>query len=217
MSYLAAMLLLSLDTFQVIVESCHTNEWVMAHERVSHGTHVNCVTRMNMSWCAGQGVMSPMCMCHVTHMNDWRLCYSIPSIPFKLSLIHVMYISESWRTCGSCHTYECVMLRMFRSHVTHVHESCGTNEWVAAMLFFFHSIYFRLFVVSCHSNEWVMAHMTCSLSLSYVTHIIESWHTCGSCHTYECVVLRMFRSHVTLVNGTSSCDLFVYGTCPIYT
>ena len=84
------------------------------------------------------------------------------------------------------------------SHVTHVIESCCTNEWVIELIWMNRVILMKLVRISwvlmctyyvhtrvCVTYEWVMSHMW--MWMSHVTHMNES------CHTWK-------MSHVTHMN-----------------
>jgi len=113
--------------------------------------------------------MSHEWMSHVTRMNN--------SCP---------YANESC-VCVSHMNELCYTLRIWVSHVKHVHESCHTYEWVIWNIWMSHVTPVN---ESCHICKWVMSHIW----MRHVTHMNES------CHTHEFVMQHTWMCHITHMN-----------------
>ena len=74
------------------------------------------------------------------------------------------------------------MSHTWMSHVTHMHESCHTYEWVMSHIRMSHVTHIN---ESCHTNQWVVSRI-------WMSHVI---HTNESCHTYECVMSHILMNH----------------------
>jgi len=74
------------------------------------------------------------------------------------------------------------------SHVTQMHESCPTCEWVTSHRTKMKWLWWISHVMSesCHTYGWVMSHIW----MSHVTHVDEL------CHTYGWVMSHIWMSHV---------------------
>jgi len=70
------------------------------------------------------------------------------------------------------------------SHVSHMHESCLTYEWVVSHIWMSHVSHMN---ESCLTYEWVMSH----ICMSHVLHMNESRLV------YECVMSHIWKTHVT--------------------
>ena len=96
---------------------------------------------------------------------------------------HVTHMNET------CHTNEWVMPHIWRSHVTHMNASCHTFAWVMSHTWTSHVTHMH---VSRHTHwlperEWVMSH----IGMSHGTHRSESLHT------HERVMSHISLSHAT--------------------
>ena len=103
--------------------------------------------------------------------------------------------------------YEWVKRQVWTSHVTHMNESCPTDErgWATKCLMWMSHV--THMIESCHTYEWVMSHTW----MSHVTHMNESCYTRvwvmpqiwmshvtrELCHTFEWVMSHIWTSHVT--------------------
>jgi len=75
------------------------------------------------------------------------------------------------------------------SHVTHMNESCHTNEWVMFYTYEWDMSHIKMRHVtykneSCHTYEWVMSHIVMNESC----HTYHTWRLDKSrhtCHTYR--------------------------------
>jgi len=171
-----------------------TYEWVMSHIWMSHVTHMNelCHT---YEW-----VMSHVCMSHVTSAFSKR-----PSPANKLytRIRHATHMNES------CHKYQWVMAHLWMSHFKHMNESCHTYEWVNADTWISQVAHTnesrtRMSHVthtneSCHTHLFKTAVPRKQAPSSQVDYrnVLLSTHMNEPCHTYERVMSRIHRSHVT--------------------
>jgi len=184
------------------------------------------------------GVMSRTWMSHVAHMDE--LCHtykwpragmgwlrSVGSIKWQVSfeeyrLFHRALLQKRPIILSILLTkatpYQ-VMSHVWRSHVTHMNESCRTYEWVVSHILISHVAqmnslqqsaqvwsYITHMGGSYHTYEWVMSHTW----MNHVTHINgleqspQVWsyitHMGGSRHTYEWIMSHIWMSHVTHIN-----------------
>ena len=179
------------------------------------------------------GVVSRTWMSHVAHMDESCHTYkwpragmgwlrSVGSIKWQVSfeeyrLFHGALLQKRPIILSILLTkatpYQ-VMSHVWRSHVTHMNESCRTYEWVVSHILMSHVAqmnslqqsaqvwsYITHMGGSRHTYEWIMSHIW----MSHVTHINDleqspqEWsyitHMKGSRHTYEWVVSHIFTSH----------------------
>ena len=196
------------------------------------------------TWLIHMWGMSPSCLSHnacicVTWLiHIWNMTHSYVGhdsctcVPW---LIHMCDMTHScaWHDSSmcvtelSCHTYEWVMLYIYRrtfsltcppiwyewvmshiwmSHVTHMNESCHTREWVMSHIRMSHVTHMN---ESCNTLEWVMSHVW----MSNITHMSKSYHTHAPAvgaiprhrttsvpHTYDWVISSIWTSHITHIN-----------------
>jgi len=86
-----------------MIESCHSNDWVMSHKWLSH------VTQMIESCHTSDWVMSRKWLSHVTQMIESCRTYWVMLHTFESCHTHVSHVTH---TCESCHTRV--------SHVAHM-------------------------------------------------------------------------------------------------
>jgi len=111
------------------------------------------------------------------------------------SLPKCLYI-RLWNTWGwphpcwneSCHTYEWVMSRIWKSYGTHMNESCHT----CACMFDFET---REDGHICAGMSHV--HRKCVMSHIWMSHVTDMNELC---HIYEWVMSEIWMSHVTDMN-----------------
>jgi len=115
------------------------------------------------------------------------------AIAFSLDCV----MSHVWMSYN--HTYEWVVQHVndswhiWKSHVTHMNESCHTHEWVMSLTWISHVTYMD---ASCHAYAWVMSHIWMS----------QGTHTNESRHTYEWVMSHEWMNHGTHMN--ESCHTY---------
>jgi len=92
-------------------------------------------------------VMWHISMSKISHLNTSRFSYTC-------------VISHIWMShVSSCDTFQRVISQICKRHVTHIHESCHTYEWVMSLS---QGISLHSNVVgdtSCNSYTWVMSHI----------------------------------------------------------
>ena len=110
---------------------------------------------------------------------------------------------HTWMSDVTC---QCVTAHIWMSHVTHMKESCHTNEWVMSDIWMSHVTYMN---ESQHTYEWVMSHMhewtsrvtwTCARA-SCVT----VQHTATHCNTLQHTATRRaswFTAHTRMSHVT---------------
>ena len=137
--------------------SWHTDKWVMARRRVSHGTH------MDEWWHVDGWVMAHIWMSHGTQMNGtgmislWSSYHTEEWVMAYTRTSHGTLVDESWHT-DECDKLEVIMVvwsRVRMCHGTCMNESLHTHEWVMAHTWMSHG---TLMNESWHVDEWVMAH-----------------------------------------------------------
>jgi len=166
-----------------MIKSCHTEEWVTSHVRMSHGTHVN----ESYEWVTYEWVISHTRMSHVARARSCyvsRVANMNESCHIYMWMSHGSCLNESCRTCAilsclsgsthewvmshmneSCHT--CMSYVTYESVMSHMNESCHT--WMSHVTY-----------------EWVMSHMNESCH-TWISHVTYEWvvsHTNESCHIW---------------------------------
>jgi len=114
-------------------------------------------------------VMPHIWVSHVTHFHcdgNGDACGCWYSRTAKGMPSHVTHMSES------CHTDEWVVSHIWMSHVTQMNGSCYTCECAMSHIWMRHVARMN---ASCHTYKWVMLHIW----MSHVTHMN------ASCHTHE--------------------------------
>jgi len=145
--------------------SCHTYSCNMSHIWMRHGAH------MNTSW----------------HTCKWDLTRTHECVMSHIQTRHIRTrrVTDT-DTHMRTHTYECVIAHIWMRqdswiwmrHITHMHASCRTYEYVMAHV--------QVRLVSCHTYEWDKIH-ACGCVTS---HMDESRHIWMRHITYRCVTLR---------------------------
>ena len=187
-------------------ESCHPYEWVMSCIGMSHESrHANVVVTDTYEW-----VMSHIWMSHVTRMNE--SCHPYEWVMSHIWISHVTcagHMADAQReihrrSAFGTHQPPRISNLLLLSHVTYMHESCHTYEWVMSyphetprvsnLLLLNHVTYTH---ESCHTHAPVMSYplktprVSKLLLLSHVTYMHES------CHIHAWVMSHTCMSHVT--------------------
>jgi len=149
----------------------------MTHLHVWHDSFT-CVTWLTpQRYRRTQPPMTPKCR-HSNNPFLWRAAAPPEWVMSHIWMHHVTHINESCNTDEwSCHTYDWVMSHMWLRHVTHMNESCHTHEWVMSHIWMSHV---PRMDASCHTYECITSHIW-----------LRSWHT------DECVMSHIWISHAT--------------------
>jgi len=193
-------------------ESCHLYEWVMSPVWMSHVTHMNksCDMCRTHGRCSKRNSLSHISMSHVTCMNE--SCHPYAWVMSHIWISHVTcagHMADAQReihrrSAFGTHQPPRISNLLLLSHVTYVHESCHTYEWVMSyphetprvsnLLLLNHVTYTH---ESCHTHAPVMSYplktprVSKLLLLSHVTYMHES------CHIHAWVMSHTCMSHVT--------------------
>jgi len=138
----------------------------------------------------------PLCMSHVSHMNE--SCHTYEWDMSRIWMGHVTHMNQS------CHAYEWIMSRIWMGHVTHMNESCYTCEWVINKS-------------SCHAHQRIMSRIMSNIRIRLVMHMdgscrAQSCHNMNessrhaytgnaSCHAYEWVMSKIWISQIAHMNS----------------
>jgi len=120
---------------------CATHEWVMAHVRMSHESHVK-----NM---AESGMLSLTCCIwksHVSPMNELGHTYEWARSHIRMS--HQSYGGKAMCS-ASRHTYKEVICHTWIRRGTHTNESCVTHEWVMSRVRMSHVMHMKRMAEGC--------------------------------------------------------------------
>ena len=118
--------------------SYHTYKWVMSRIRMRHGTHTNesCRTYqwvMTHIW----RIRAPPLVLHTyiytSHITRMNVSYCTHE-----SLISHVRMSHFIRANASFHAYKYVMSHIWMSHGAHMDESCHTYDWVMSHVWLSH-------------------------------------------------------------------------------
>ena len=93
---------------------------------------------------------------------------------------------------------EWVMSHIWRSHVTHMNESCHTYEWVKPHIWMSH-----VMDESYHTYEWVTSHIW----MIWMSHVALQWaHWYCHCARWTAVSPELVMSHTWMNNVTYMID-----------
>jgi len=156
-------------------ESWHMYEWVTSHIGISH---VTCAVTYPWN-------MSQIHMSHGTCMNESRLWHTYKWVVWRVSFIHRLIYTQSWRTFNWVYMslmYECVP-----SVIAHI--------WMSLM-------YERV------SSRTPLCTLTFSMTYSWVTSHLLHMHE--AYHRYRCVMVHIEMSHGTHMNEARHiCWIFI--------
>jgi len=134
----------------------------------------------------------PQLVCHTciyvwndfsaTHFYVWH----ISCVTQRIYVWHIYYITHSLY-----HTFVC---SIWICHVTHMHESCRTYEWVKSHVWMSHVTRVD---EPCHTYGWAMSHIW----MSHVTHMHES------CHTHEWIMSHVWTGRITRTDAIIQINL----------
>jgi len=172
----------------------HTNE---SRTRSVSGIGMGHVTQKNESYHTNKGFIS--------HINEL----------IELNESHTRSISSNrspscWNSTRTCiATYQCVMSRIWMSHVTHMNESCHAYEWVMSRIWMGHITYINESRTRCVSwyrvpfvwNSTRTCYVTCQYVMSRMT-MSHVTHTNGSCHTYKWVTNKICMRDISICHVT---------------
>jgi len=185
----------------------HTHEWVMLHIWRSHVSH-------KKEW-HRTGARSRHAFCERFHRYSSVAQGRCSSSSWNWGFAIYFGRSLTWQRNTSAN--DDTQSGRWMSHVTHVSESCGTNEWVMSLIWVSHVTHMS---ESWHTYEWVMSHPW----VCHVTHVSESCHASGwvmsqmweshvtheseSCHTCEWVISHTWMGHVS--HTDESCRTYAW-------
>ena len=154
-----------------VTEACHTNVWVMSHIWLRHERERDKEIEWNRE-------RKRVIVC-------WTRCS-------RMIL--------SWRTYDRvwCHTYDCVMSRVYLSHMTYIYIYIYIYIDTSIDVYIYIYIYIHMYVhdhvthmtegdvahltTSCHAHTWDMWHtynwVMLHIELSHVAHLTVSCHAC---------------------------------------